>query len=141
MDSFIRPRSCKVSINSTLSSVRSLEWSVPQGSCLGPWLYAGTLFDVIPPSISENGFADDHIAQKRFKPTSREVQVWNINELEQCAISKKCIMIFGSRQMLAKCSTDVMNIAGDNIKRERVIRYLGTFLDEYLILKDHIKRK
>ena len=43
--------------------------------------------------------------------------------------------------MLAKCSTDVMNIAGDNIKRERVIRYLGTFLDEYLILKDHIKRK
>ena len=32
MDSYLRPRSCKVSINSTLSSVRSLECSVPQGS-------------------------------------------------------------------------------------------------------------
>ena len=49
--------------------------------------------------------------------------------------------MFGSRQMLAKCSTDVINIAGDDIKRERVIRYLGAFLDEYLTFKDHIKRK
>jgi len=136
-----------------------LECSVPQGSCLGPWLYltyAGTLFDVIPPSISVYGFADDHIAQKRFKPTSREVEVRSINELEQCAISindwmnnnklkmnssKTEFIMFGSRQMLAKCSTDVINIAGDDIKRERVIRYLGAFLDEYLTFKDHIKRK
>ena len=90
MDSYLRPRSCKVSIHSTLSSVRWLECSVPQGSCLGPWLYltyTGTLFDVIPPSISVYGFADDHVAQKRFKPTSREVEVRSINELEQCAIS------------------------------------------------------
>jgi len=40
--------------------------------------------------------------------------------------------------MLGKCYTDVINIAGDDIKRERVIRYLGAFLVEYLTFKDHI---
>ena len=39
---------------------------------------------------------------------------------------------------VAKCSPDVINIAGDDINRERVIRYLGAFLDEYLTFKDHI---
>ena len=73
IDSYLRSRSCRVCINSTLSSPRLLECSVPQGSCLGPWLYltyAGTLFDVIPPSITVYGFADDHTANKRFRPTS-----------------------------------------------------------------------
>jgi len=80
--------------------------------------YVGTLFDVIPPSISVYGFAEDHIAQKCFKPTSREEYERNINELEQCAISKNDWMnknklkmntsktefiMFGSRHMLAKC--------------------------------------
>ena len=55
--------------------------------------------------------------------------------------SKTEFIICGSRQMLAKCSTDVINIAGNDIKRERVISYLGAFLDEYLTFKDHIKRK
>ena len=54
VDSYLRPRSCRICVNSTLSSSRELQCSVPQGSCLGHWLYiayAGTLFDVIPPSI------------------------------------------------------------------------------------------
>ena len=55
LDSYLRPRNCRVSVNSAQSMPRPLECSVPQGSCLGPWLYltyAGTLFDEIPPSIS-----------------------------------------------------------------------------------------
>ncbi|KAH3878411.1 hypothetical protein DPMN_002304 [Dreissena polymorpha] len=53
-------KNCRISVHSALSAARSLECSVPQGSCLGPWLYltyAGTLFDVIPPSIKVYGFA------------------------------------------------------------------------------------
>jgi Reverse transcriptase (RNA-dependent DNA polymerase) len=39
VDSYLRPRSCRVSVDSNLSSVRELDCSVPQGSCLGPWLF------------------------------------------------------------------------------------------------------
>ena len=39
----------------------------------------------------------------------------NNNKLKMNA-SKTEFIIFGSRQMLAKCSTDVVNIAGDDIK-------------------------
>ncbi|KAH3738143.1 hypothetical protein DPMN_044771 [Dreissena polymorpha] len=63
-----------------------LKCSVPQGSCLGPWLYltyAGTLFDVVPPSITVYGFADDHSANKRFKPTAFSVERTAIQELER----------------------------------------------------------
>ncbi|VDI17592.1 Hypothetical predicted protein [Mytilus galloprovincialis] len=73
---------------STTSSERQLECSVPQGSCLGPWLYtvyAGTLFDIIPPSITVYGFADDHTANKRFVPTlTNEMDA--IRDLHDCAV-------------------------------------------------------
>ena len=55
IDSYLRPRSCRVTVNSAVSSERGLDCSVPQGSCLGPWLYltyAGTIFDIVPPSVT-----------------------------------------------------------------------------------------
>ena len=88
--SYLRPHSCRVSVNQTLSSLRLLQCSVPQGSCLGPWLYltyAGTLFDAIPPSISLYGLADNHIANKRFCPSSTTNELHTIKELEQCAVT------------------------------------------------------
>ena len=87
LDSYLRPRSCRVSVNDTVSSSRDLTCSVPQGSCLGPWLYltyAGTIFDIVPPSISVYGFADDHTASKRFKPTP-DLETKSICELENFA--------------------------------------------------------
>jgi hypothetical protein len=158
MDSYLRPRSCQVSVNSSLSSSRSLRCSVPQGYCLGPWLYlayAGTLFDVIPPTISLYGFADDHIANKRFRPLP-ETESSAIKELEQCAVnindwmnknklkmntSKTEFIMFGSKAHLSKCTTTSIDIAGDIIKRESQVRYLGAFIDETLSFKDHVKRK
>lgn len=73
-----RNSSCRVSVNSNLSSVRELDCSVPQGSCLGPWLYltyAGTIFDIVPPSISVHGFADDQTANRRFKPSQEATAI------------------------------------------------------------------
>lgn len=159
VDSYLRPRSCRVSVNASLSSTRELHCSVPQGSCLGPWLYltyAGTLFDVIPPSISLYGFADDHTAIKSFKPLSAVVESQAIQELEECALtintwmkenklkmntSKTEFIMFGSRQQLCKCDTKTICIAGDEVKSGSCIRYLGAFLDETLNFKEHVKRK
>jgi len=62
---------------------------VPHRSCLGPWLYltsAGTLFDLIPPTISVYGFADDHIASQRFRITSVTNEHNAIKQLEYGAV-------------------------------------------------------
>ena len=48
IDSYLRPRSCCVKVNQSVSSQRNLNCSVPQGSCLAPWLYltyAVTIFE------------------------------------------------------------------------------------------------
>ncbi|CAG2244082.1 unnamed protein product [Mytilus edulis] len=158
IDSYLRPRSCRVNVSSTTSSERQLECSVPQGSCLGPWLYlvyAGTLFDIIPPSITVYGFADDHTANKRFVPTlTNEMDA--IRDLQDCAVhintwmnsnklkmnnAKTEFILFGSRQQLSKCQTKEIIICGDVIKSKTCIRYLGAFLDETLNFKDHITKK
>ena len=159
IDSYLRPRSCRVSVDSAISDPRPLGCSVPQGSCLGPWLYltyAGTLFSVIPKSISVYGFADDHIAKKSFKPTTVQLENQAIKELEQCATtidtwmkqnklkmnsSKTEFILVGSRQQLKKCNTKSIDIAGDTVESVPCIRYLGAYLDEQLTFKDHIKRK
>jgi hypothetical protein len=158
IDSYLRPRSCRVSVNSNVSSERELDCSVPQGSCLGPWLYltyAGTIFDIVPPSISVHGFADDHVANKRFKP-SPTAEASAIQDLQDCAVhindwmnsnklkmnnSKTEFILFGSRPQLNKCNTKEINICGNVIESQHCIRYLGAFLDESLNFKDHIKRK
>ncbi|VDI82656.1 Hypothetical predicted protein [Mytilus galloprovincialis] len=158
IDSYLRPRSCRVNVSSTTSSERQLECSVPQGSCLGPWLYlvyAGTLFDIIPPSITVYGFADDHTANKRFVPTlTNEMDA--IRDLQDCAVhintwmnsnklkmnnAKTEFILFGSRHQLSKCQTKEIIICGDVIKSKTCIRYLGAFLDETLNFKDHITKK
>jgi len=87
MNSYLRGRCCTVHVNDGRSTARPLQCSVPQGSCLGPWLYlayAGTLFDVIPANVSVYGFADDHIAKTTFRPSSSNEKN-AITELEKCA--------------------------------------------------------
>jgi hypothetical protein len=117
--------------------------------------YAGTLFDVIPPSVTVYGFADDHTANTRFRPNP-VAEKNAMQELEQCAMiindwmnenklkmnsSKTEFIMFGSRQQLDKCVSTSINIANDNIEKQKYIRYLGAFLDESLNFKEHIKRK
>jgi hypothetical protein len=156
VDSYLRPRSCRVSVDSNLSSVRELDCSVPQGSCLGPWLYltyAGTIFDIVPPSISVHGFADDHTANRRFKPSEEataiqelsdfavDINDWmNGNKLKMNSTKTEFIE-FGSRQQIDKCDANDINICGKIIEKQHCIRYLGAFLDESLSFKEHIKRK
>lgn len=159
IDSYLRPRSCRVNVSSAYSRLRALECSVPQGSCLGPWLYlayAGTLFDVIPPSITVRGFADDHTADKQFCPSDPGTEENAKYELEQCSLtindwmnqnklkmnaSKTEFIKFGSQPQLNKCETNSIKVVGDNIEAENCVRYLGAFLDETLNFKEHVKRK
>ena len=53
-ESYLRPRYCKVCIAESYSTHRKLDFSVPQGSCVGANIfsaYTSTLTSVIPRSI------------------------------------------------------------------------------------------
>ena len=69
-DSYLCPRSCKAKIKESYSTVRSLQFSVPQGSCAGAQLhnaYCSTMHEVVQKPILLYGFADDHTLRDQFK--------------------------------------------------------------------------
>ena len=78
--SHLKNRYCKVKIGKDYLERKFLNFSVPQGSCVGPVLYlsyVASISDVVlevseegdPRLISLNGFADDHAMKKSFIPT------------------------------------------------------------------------
>ena len=72
-------------INSARSSIHSLDFSVPQGSCTGPMLYtvyACTLQYQISEGIDLNGFTEDHLVNKSFNPNDRNDELRTIELLE-----------------------------------------------------------
>ena len=94
-ESYLRPRSCKVSISSAYSAEKQLPFSVPRGNCASPSLflaYASTLQEV--KSIAEckpgqhaiamNGFADDHSVKKEFHPAIYSQEIDCTTDLEYC---------------------------------------------------------
>ena len=93
-DSYLRPRSCKVNIGKSYSSNRSIDFSVPQGSCVGAQLfnvYSSTLTKVVKPPLKSNvyGFADDHSVRDSFKANDRAGELECIGRLEDCAVDLK----------------------------------------------------
>ena len=152
-DSYLRPRSCKVS--------RSLDFSVPQGSCAGAQLfnvYSSTLTEVVKPSLKSNvyGFADDHSVWDSFKAKDRADELECIGRLEDCAVDLKQLMdqnrlrmnskktefiLFCSSVQLAKCTTESLNVNGEIIPMVNMVKQLGVFLDRNLNFKHHIMTK
>ena len=62
--SYLCNRKMCTKVESAKSSERTFNFSVPQGSCLGPVLfnmYSSTIIDVISPEQDLGGYADDHI--------------------------------------------------------------------------------
>ena len=112
VNSYLRPRSCKVNIKNSYSSVKQLNFSVPQGSVAGPVLYlsyARMLEEVIQKQnamknhsttwniryqkdIGIYGFVDDHAVKKEFTPTKVDDESHCLSALEQCLINIKAWM-------------------------------------------------
>ena len=157
--SYLRPRSCLVEIENLRSSKRSLEFSVPQGSCGGPVLYSvytSSPQTEIPASMRLNAFANDHSFKYGFKANNREQEGETMNCLEQCILDvnrwmnqnrlkmntyKTEFILFGSWQHLHKCSTKNINVCGNLDNCSEKIRLLGTWLDQSLTRKHQINMK
>ena len=109
-DSYLCLRNLKVNVNGAYSKPVSLEYSIPQGSCLGPvvyLLYASSMEEEIespePPAPAPNNpeerlptaekidlcsYTDDHGIEKKFELTHDKETV-TTKSLSSCLIRKK----------------------------------------------------
>ena len=144
-----------------------MDFSVPQGSNQEAYLficYASTLNEVVPKSLTLNGFTDDHSMRKSFKPaipkgnrssihtdeddtitimekSMLDIKSWMDTVKLKLNESKTEFIYFGVRQQLAKTHRDTININGEIIKHTNKIKYLGGHLGSSLTFKDHIIAK
>ena len=140
---------------------KTMDFSVPQGSTQGAYLficYASTLSEIVPKSLTLNGFADDHSIRKSIKPTvpNRSSSSVHTDEDDTITIMEKSMVnikswmdavklklnetktefiYFGGRQQLAKTHRDTININGETIQCTNKIKYLGGHLDSSLTSK------
>ena len=158
--SYLNDRICKVNVGKEYYTPRELLFSVPQGSCSGPILYlaySSTIREVIPDNtISLHGFADDHTLDKDFNPvkpneeseamqllmlSTSNIKTWMDQNHLQMNSSKTEFILIGSKQILTKCKTDIINNNGEPVKLSKCIKYLGAWIDSQLSFKTHITLK
>ena len=103
-----------------------------------------------------NGFADDHTINKSFKLDRLGAELETKLTLQNCLCnisewaSENCLKMnnskteyinFGNRKQLAKCSSHEINVCGEVVQESQCMRLLGSWLDTYLSMKEHIKIK
>ena len=73
LSSYLRDRCLQVLVDQYTSSSRTFNYSVPQGSCLGPVLfniYTSTIVDCIMPNQDLGSYADDHYLMESYNPST-----------------------------------------------------------------------
>ena len=91
-ESYLRPRTCQVNVAKAYSTKKNLTFSIPQGSCVGPWyylVYARILQCVVEKPITINGSADDHILKDKFKINDVMDERRCKENLENCIVNVK----------------------------------------------------
>ena len=83
---YLRDHQFRVTVDGSFSSKKNMNFSVLQGSLLGPILfncYCSTLWDIISTIIDLNGYADDYTLQKNFKPSTEQEKI-TMQTFEKC---------------------------------------------------------
>ena len=143
--SYLQPRRFRVLVGKEESQHRQLDYSVPQGSIQGAFLfvaYASTLDEIVDSTKLElNGFADDH-SIRSFKPSKldHKEELETIAIMEQSMLdikswmdqvclkmneSKTEFIYFGWPSQLDKCITTTINVNGEEIEKTNITKYLG----------------
>jgi hypothetical protein len=96
--SYLCDRKLQVKIEDMSSPVHTFNYSVPQGSCLGPVLfnaYVSTITECIPHDFSIGGYADDHYVKGTFNPNDGNATIDCIKKIEDTldGIHTGCLQI------------------------------------------------
>ena len=154
-------RSQRVSVRRAVSDKFDLRYGVPQGSCLGPFLftvYASALFDVVEkhrylPTV--HCYADDSQLYISFSPKAHSGQDDAVASIEHCIQdirqwmsqdkllmndAKTELILIGTRQQLAKITIDGITVGHSVIAPQSPVRNLGAWLDSNLSMGNHITK-
>ena len=91
-EQYLKPRKLRVCINGNYSQKKPLEFSVPQGSTQGAYLfisYASTFNEIVLKDQQLSGYADDHFIWKCFKI---EDELNTMATIESTMLDVKCWM-------------------------------------------------
>ena len=153
--SYLTNRQFRVQIEDKFSEVKTIDFSVTQGSILGPILficYANTLQELFTNHNSLSRYADDPSFIKSFLPIDHnilselELDIKNIsdwmyqNHLEMNN-AKIEFITFGSRSRLKKQYLSEIKVGNEVVKSLETIRFLGITLDKDLEMKKFIATK
>jgi hypothetical protein len=159
-ESYLTDRTMRVVVNNSSSRSSQLHFGVPQGSCAGPvlfTLYVAALNRVVQKySPTLHGYADDHKIALACYPGNSDSEAEAKAELERCLQdivfwmadqklkmnnSKTEIIIYGTKQQLAKVQMDSICVGGVDIKCVDSVRDLGVLMDSALSFDQHITKK
>ena len=154
LSSYISNRQFSVKIGSSLSHAHTINFSVPQGSILGPVLFS-CYVSTLPEVIKQNsdtiilGYADDHAFTQAFtlkdtlvnqiiEEKVDRIKSWmSMNHL-QMNDTKTEFITFGTAHLLNKKTLDSITFGDTTVKSSKTIKFLGVLLDDTLSFKQHV---
>ena len=148
--SYLKGRHQYVSVNGCKSAVRPLQYSVPQGSILGPLLFIIYINDL--PNISKLAkfvlYADDaniiitgdsvEEVTEVYNSVSKILLEWVQNNGLLLNVKKTNYMIF-TRKRNSGTNSMSLKLGNNEIERTKVARFLGVLVDDKLSWEHHIK--
>ena len=152
---YVSDRQFSVQIGNSFSQTHTINFSVPQGSILGPVLFSccvSTLSEVINQTTHTTilGYADDHAFTQIFtqkdtlvKHTIEEkvdrIKNWMCMNHLQMNDTKTEFITFGTPpHLLSKKDLDSITVGGTTVSCSKTVKFLGAFLDETLSFRQHV---
>ena len=144
-----------VVVEDMISQERTMNYSVPQGSLLGPVLFnccCSTLHEEIPKPLQLNGYADDHSMEMSFKPgtvqesdsksllenSMLQTESWMHSNRLKLNPKKTEFILFGSKVQLSRCDMNMVKVCNNNVVRSKLVLYLGAWYDDNKNLSHHV---
>lgn len=154
LSSYISNRQFSVKIGGSFSHAYTINFSVPQGSILGPVLFS-CYVSTLPEVIKQNsdtiilGYADDHAFTQAFTQKDtlvKRIMEEKVNRIKnwmcmnhlQMNDTKTKFITFGTTHLLSKKNLDSITFGGTTVNCSKTIKFLGTLLDETLSFKQHV---
>ena len=157
--SYLKDRRLCVHIRNSVSENKCFNFSVPQGSCLGPVLfnlYCSTITSCISDEQNLGGYADDHCLIDSFNPNIPQAEADCISRIESTLKNigswmtanklkmnpaKTEIVTFATKSSFNKIQHNSIEVDQEKVAISSHLKYLGVWLDSHLSFEKHINSK